>query len=65
MIQFFEEMPTRKPRVQVVLSDSVYERLKVEADRDRRTLSSLAAIAIEEWLDNRQGEGTTAKDEQS
>lgn len=56
MIRVFEEMPTRKPRVQVVLTDSVYERLKEEADRDRRTLSALAAIAIEEWLEKRSEE---------
>ncbi|MCM1440005.1 MAG: hypothetical protein NC131_12505 [Roseburia sp.] len=44
-------MPTKKPIVSTVLEDTIYEKFLKISEKERRSKSQLAAIAIEEFVE--------------
>ena len=45
----------KSPRIQVVLSEPLFERLAAAADQDSRTVSNMAKVLIQQGLDRLQG----------
>jgi metal-responsive CopG/Arc/MetJ family transcriptional regulator len=45
-------MPSTKNRVVVLLTDEQLESLKLQADKENRSLSNLVAIAIKKYLES-------------
>lgn len=47
-------MPTKKPIVQVVLSQKYHEQLKKLAEKEDKSLSQMSAKIIENYFDNEE-----------
>ena len=45
-------MPTKKPVVQIVISNKYYEKLKTLAEKEEKSASSQGAKIIEQYIDN-------------
>ena len=46
---------SKSPRIQVVLSEPLLERLAAAAEQDSRTVSNMAKVLIQQGLDRLQG----------
>jgi len=44
-------MPSTKNRVVVLLPDDILESLKLQADKEKRSMSNLMLIALEKYLE--------------
>lgn len=43
-------MPTKKPKLQVILEETTYNKLKELAEEDKRSLSQMGSIIIEKYI---------------
>lgn len=43
-------MPTKKPIIQTVLTETVYKKFQTIAEREQRTLSNLGQVALTEYV---------------
>lgn len=50
-----EAMPSQKPRVTIYMDDQTLEKLKLWADEERRTVSNLVKIFIEDAIAAKEG----------
>lgn len=49
-------MPTNKPKVQTLLTTKYFNKLKVIADQEERSISQMAAIMIERYINDYESE---------
>ena len=45
-------MPTKKPKVQIILDENIYQKLKDIAEQDKRSISQMGSIIIENYIKN-------------
>ena len=45
-------MPTKKPKVQIILDENIYQKLKDIAEQDKRRISQMGSIIIENYIKN-------------
>ena len=45
-------MPTKKPRVQTILNEDIYEKVKTLCDKEMRTESQMASIIITKYIND-------------
>lgn len=45
-------MPTKKPRVQTILNEDIYEKFKTLCDKEMRTESQMASIIITKYIND-------------
>ena len=45
-------MPTKKPRVQTILNEDIYEKIKTLCDKEMRTESQMASIIITKYIND-------------
>ena len=45
-------MPTKKPKVQIILDENIYQKLKDIAEQDNRSISQMGSIIIENYIKN-------------
>ena len=45
-------MPTKKPRVQTILNEDIYENFKTLCDKEMRTESQMASIIITKYIND-------------
>lgn len=43
-------MPTNKPKLQVILEEETYKKLKELAEKDKRSLSQMGGLIIEKYI---------------
>lgn len=44
-------MPTNKPKLQVILEEETFSKLKELAEKDRRSLSQMGGLIIEKYIE--------------
>ena len=44
-------MPTNKPKVQIILDEDIYIKLKEIAEKDKRSISQMGGIIIEKYVE--------------
>lgn len=44
-------MPTNKPKLQVILEEETYKKLKELAEKDKRSLSQMGGLIIEKYIE--------------
>ncbi|WP_320991536.1 hypothetical protein [Hungatella sp.] len=44
-------MPTNKPKLQVILEEETFNKLKELAEKDRRSLSQMGGLIIEKYIE--------------
>lgn len=54
-------MPTNKPKVQTLLTTKYFNKLKVIADQEERSISQMAAKMIEDYIDRYETENGEVK----
>lgn len=43
-------MPTNKPKIQIILEEDAYKKLKKLAEEDKRSLSQMGGLIIEKYI---------------
>jgi predicted DNA-binding protein len=47
-------MPTNKPKVQIILDEEMYKKLKEIAEKDKRSISQMGGIIIEKYIEEHE-----------
>lgn len=54
-------MPTKKPKVQIILDENIYQKLKDIAEQDKRSISQMGSIIIENYIKNFEAQQNRAE----
>ena len=54
-------MPTKKPRVQTILNEDIYEKFKILCDKEMRTESQMASIIITKYINDYEAQQNRAE----
>lgn len=54
-------MPTKKPKVQIILDENIYQKLKDITEQDKRSISQMGSIIIENYIKNFEAQQNRAE----